>query len=134
MKRAVLIRTPVTGQTPGTLVMFDGTRKVIECKTLELPWKDNARNESCIPTGEYLVKKVHSPTFGECFEVANVENRSAILIHAGNFKRDTRGCILPGDGFKDIDGDGLVDVVNSKATLERIKNECDCFILKIIEL
>lgn len=134
MKKAVLIRTPVREQTPGILVILDGIEKVFECNTLELPWKGNKREESCIPAGEYLVKKVISPTFGECFEVTNVENRTAILVHPGNFKRDTRGCILPGDGFRDIDGDGLLDVVNSKITLERIKEKCDCFILKIIEL
>lgn len=134
MRKAVLIRTPIDGQTPGTLVMLDGEKKVLECKTLELPWKDNKRNESCIPVGAYLVKKVISPTFGECFEVTSVEERSAILIHAGNFKRDTRGCILPGESFKDIDGDGLIDVVDSKVALARLKRECDCFILKIVEL
>lgn len=114
--------------------MLDGVNMILTCKTLELPWKNNERNESCIPAGEYLVKKTRSITFGECFEVTNVENRSAILIHAGNYKRDTKGCILPGDEFKDIDGDGLIDVVNSKNTLERIIKECECFILKIVEL
>lgn len=134
MKKAVLIRTPVEGQTPGTLVMLDGGKKVLESKTLELPWKDNKKNESCIPVGSYLVKKVTSPTFGECFEVTGVEGRSAILIHAGNFRRDTRGCILPGVSFKDVDGDGLTDVIDSKVALDKLKKECDCFILKIVEL
>ena len=33
---------------------------------LELPWRDNARNRSYIPAGEYLVLLHRSPRFGRC--------------------------------------------------------------------
>lgn len=64
--------------------------------TLEDKWRNNERMVSCIPAGEYKVKRHKSPKFGECFEVQGVPNRSDILIHAGNTDVDTHGCILLG--------------------------------------
>lgn len=92
------------------------------CFTLELPWKFNKQNESCIPSGYYIVSKHESPTHGECLLVEGVPNRTWILFHAGNYTRDTKGCILPGEYIKDIDGDGVPDVANSGATMERLLN------------
>ena len=66
------------------------------CYTLELPWRDNARNDSCIPPGVYRLTKASSPRFAECFYVHDVPGRSGILIHPGNVLADTKGCILPG--------------------------------------
>lgn len=64
--------------------------------TLELPWKNNERNISCIPWGRYKVSWHVSPKFGETLHVYNTPSRSGIIIHAGNYARDTRGCILLG--------------------------------------
>ena len=61
--------------------------------TLELPWKENQDNISCIPYGIYICKKIKSPKFGVCYEVLNVPNREKILIHWGNFLKDILGCI-----------------------------------------
>ena len=103
MKKAVLIRVKQTGeQTLGYLSVFDSEKKVFECRTLELPARNNSRNISSIPAGEYLAKKVQSPTYGHVFEVLNVPGRSHILIHAGNFYSDTQGCILVGNAFREI--------------------------------
>lgn len=66
------------------------------CYTLELPWKNNARNISCIPLGEYQVYKANSLKYGACFRLNHVPDRDAILIHAGNYLTDTQGCILVG--------------------------------------
>ena len=52
--------------------------------TLERPWRDNRRGESCIPTGRYLCTRVNSPKFGMTWHVRNVPDRSEILFHAGN--------------------------------------------------
>ena len=30
------------------------------------------------------------------------------------------GCIAPGENYFDIDGDGLVDITNSKATMQKL--------------
>jgi len=108
-------------QTQGVLSIFNLEGKVIyKCNTLELGWKDNQRNISCIPTGSYKVVKHSSPRYKECFWVKNVEGRSEILIHAGNFFSDTRGCILPGRSHTDLDYDGFEDVTASRATLKEL--------------
>lgn len=64
--------------------------------TLELPWRDNRRNVSCIPAGTYTCRPVVSPRFRDVIEVCGVPGRSHILIHAGNTVIDTEGCILVG--------------------------------------
>lgn len=69
------------------------------CVTMELPYRDNNRNTSCIPTGVYNVTKYKSEKRGNTFWVHDVPNRSSILIHSGNFPKDTQGCILVGEKF-----------------------------------
>lgn len=88
--------------------------------TLELPWRNNAPRVSCIPAGRYDLVKRNSPKYGDHFHVLNVPNRSYILIHHGNYNRDTLGCILVGIGVKDINGDGELDVLNSRAAMKRL--------------
>lgn len=74
------------------------------CVTLEDAWKNNIKNLSCIPHGRYICGKVESPKFGTTFQVKDVPNRTAILIHAGNTEFDTEGCILLGSEFSEING------------------------------
>jgi 7-cyano-7-deazaguanine synthase in queuosine biosynthesis len=92
----------------------------VVAKTVELAWKDNARRISCIPIGTYTVVKRTSNKYGNHFHLINVPSRNMILIHSGNYYSDSLGCIIVGSDHKDIDKDGLVDVVNSKATLSRM--------------
>lgn len=68
-------------------------------KSFEDPWIENKQFISCIPTGSYLCKRIDSPKFGNVFQVDNVQNREKILIHKGNNKTDTQGCILVGMDF-----------------------------------
>ena len=72
--------------------------------TLELPWRDNRPFESCIPAGKYICKRTSTPHHGEVFEVQDVPDRSAILIHKGNLTQDTAGCILVGEEFGVLEG------------------------------
>ena len=109
-------------QTLGELSVYNDGELSYKCKTLELPWRDNKRSVSCIPAGGYEAVKYFSPSRGDCFLVKKVPGRSAILIHSGNYNRDTRGCILPGSGFADIDKDGLTDVIESKKTMKRLND------------
>ena len=109
-------------QTLGKLDVYDANQFLFSCYTLELPDKDNASNISCIPKGEYVVKPYHSAKYPNVYQIMNVENRDYILIHQGNYHTDIRGCIIVGDDTKDINGDGLLDVVNSKKTLEKLKD------------
>jgi hypothetical protein len=70
------------------------------CQTLELPYLDNQRSISCIPEGQYKVRlrtaKESSSRDYLHLLVQDVEGRSYILVHIGNFPKDTKGCILVG--------------------------------------
>jgi hypothetical protein len=102
-------------QTLGELIYGE-----FKCKTLELPWLNNERKISCIPSGEYNVIKRVSAKYGNHFYVTNVEDRSYILIHAGNYHQDTLGCILVGRAHQDINNDGHRDVTQSKPTMTQL--------------
>lgn len=67
------------------------------CATLELPWRGNQPNVSCIPCGVYTARRVNSPKYGDTFCIADVHGRGHILFHWGNFVRDTLGCVLLGE-------------------------------------
>lgn len=96
---ARLQRTPSTNQGTFGVLTF-GTQTV---RTLELPWRDNRRQVSCIPPGSYRCSIVQSPKFGRVYHVTSVPGRSAILIHAANLAGDAamgyttqlQGCIAP---------------------------------------
>ncbi len=110
-------------QTLGTLKVFDTSGNVIfECKTLELPWRDNKFQVSCIPNGSYKVVPRTSNKFYKHFHILDVDNRSLILIHRGNYHSDILGCVLVGQGLKDIDGDGYRDVTSSKQTMKALRD------------
>lgn len=94
-----------------------------ECFTLELPWLNNAQNISCIPAGTYECVKYHSPNHGYCIGIKNVAGRTQVLIHKGNFNRNTKGCILVGESLLDMNSDGEIDVSNSALTLDRLMGE-----------
>lgn len=93
--------------TPGVLMRG----KIPFAVTLELPWKENRRKESCIPAGLYKCLRVQSPRFGDTFEVTGVAGRSHILFHKGNTIDDTEGCILVAEEFGR--NGGALAVVNS---------------------
>jgi len=67
--------------------------------TLERPWADNERDISCIPAGRYRCRRLHSPKFGNTYEITEVPNRTHVLFHSGNTIEDTQGCILLGEEF-----------------------------------
>ncbi len=76
--------------------------------TLEPYHRENERNISCIPSGQYIMERVNSPTYGDTFEVTNVQGRSKILIHWGNLDDNTEGCILLGESLGLLNGDWAV--------------------------
>lgn len=88
----VLAREYLPEGTNGTLLLYG---KPI-CHTMELPWRDNRRNVSCIPAGRYRLRKYRSRRFGICLLVEGVPKRSGILFHAANdAATELRGCIAP---------------------------------------
>ena len=93
-----------------------------QCFIMEPSWKGNKRNKSCIPRESvYRIKLYDSHRFGRtCIALYDVENRDYICIHPGNYRHDTRGCLLPGVGCypkytKILDSipalDSLVDLI-----------------------
>ena len=100
-RRAILRRDRSGDQGTVGLLVADGLAPI---QVMEPPWRDNARNRSCIPPGAYDVLPHVSPRFGRCLLVTGVPDRSHILFHAGNlggdvdkgFRSHTAGCLLPG--------------------------------------
>jgi hypothetical protein len=103
------------------------------CKTLELPWRNNAistdpRFASCISEGIYLVAwQPAKPTRPyEYFRIMHVPGRhwhedikaSSCLFHRANKAEQLLGCVAPGSRHVDIENDGDVDIADSARKLE----------------
>ena len=64
--------------------------------SIELPWKDNLAQVSCIPEGRYELVKRWSLKFSRHLQVMNVSQRENILIHPANdAMHELKGCIAP---------------------------------------
>jgi len=109
-------------QTIGKFYLLDEeTQSVLKMwHSMELPWKNNQQNISCIPAGNYRGILHISPTFGPCIWIKDVEGRSEILIHPANFFYDLRGCIAIGKDLVDIDKDGHIDITTSRDSLTEL--------------
>lgn len=89
--------------------------------TLERPWRNNRKGESCIPVGEYTCIRVSSPKFGMTWMVRDVPGRSEILFHAGNIFTDSHGCILVAERFA-LWTNGSASIADSKAGMADLMN------------
>jgi hypothetical protein len=78
---------------------------VFVCYSLERPWLSNEKNVSCIPEGDYFLRRHDSPRFGDCFYLERISlgvslnqesYRTHILIHPANHVDQLLGCIAPG--------------------------------------
>ena len=98
--------------------------------TLEPPWLNNEPNKSCIPINIYRCSRKDSPKFGLTYEVEEVPNRSAILLHVGNYSPDTQGCILLGSGFMGS-GIGISDSERAFTLFRQIVKQHSSAILTI---
>lgn len=124
MQNVYIIRTNTSNQgTTGTLVTNG-----FQCFTLELPWRENKPNISCIPSGEYIIQIRQSPRFGKIYWVTKVKNRGYILIHSGNYAGDVNkgykshveGCLLLGSKFGILETQ--LAILNSRVTLRKFMN------------
>lgn len=102
------------------------------CVTLERPFVDangdglTDSNVSCIPAGVYTFHYRETSGHGyPVFELDGVPGRKNIQIHIGCLPRDSKGCILLGSHFGEVDyGDGKPDgkghgVTESHAAYDR---------------
>ncbi|MCH3883425.1 DUF5675 family protein [Tenacibaculum aquimarinum] len=129
MKKMVLYRNNYIGpEILGHLLVFEdlpsgGSKLIFDCKTLELEWKNNARNVSCVPSGFYNIEFEKSNRFNRrLWELKGVPGRSEAKIHVANYYTQIQGCIAVGDMHTKINGDGFLDVRNSANTLSRLHN------------
>ena len=114
----VLSRTYFPNGTNGKL---ESDGKFI-CYTIELPWKENETKVSCIPEGEYVIRKRYSRKYKWHLEVVDVPSRKGILLHpANNAQSELKGCIAP---VSKLSGAGL-GLMSRKAfvRLKRLVNK-----------
>ncbi len=97
-------------------------------KTLELPWRNNEKNISCIPAGRYKAVLHNSPKFGRCIKLLDVPERTDILIHAGNTTDDTEGCIIVGSEHIDNAVMSSRVALNKLLTIAELMSDDELFI------
>ena len=101
----VELMTVDSGAHKGTIsaLIVDDT---VCCWALELPWKDNHPNISCVPTGEYELRLEWSSKFNrELYELKGVSGRSECKFHIANRLHEIQGCISPGIMVRKIDNE-----------------------------
>lgn len=120
--KMLIIRTAQNEfQTIGTgLILDESGQALFVFRTLELAFRNNMREISCIPTGKYSVEKRTSVKYGSHFHVLGVSGRTFILIHVGNYHINTKGCILVGSEHKYLNTDKNLDVANSLQTMKKL--------------
>jgi len=81
------------------------SKTLFTCNTLEELWRDNQRDnpntpeaeESCIPPGDYFLRRRASSKFGVTpYVIGTQPARDYILIHKANTVEDILGCIAVG--------------------------------------
>ncbi len=87
-----LIRTYYPGGTTGRIL----SQGSLLTYCIELPWKNNHTQVSCIPEGRYRVTQRYNEHFGMHFQVMDVPGRQDICIHPANDAMlELKGCIAP---------------------------------------
>ena len=121
MKIVIDRYAPEEKQTIGSFYLLqDNGTTIHRWDSLELPYLDNQKYISCIPTNTYIAIKHDSPKFGDCLWLQDVVNRSEILVHRLNFNEDTLGCIGIGRFLKDLNNDGLIDITDSGESIKEL--------------
>lgn len=138
LKHLTLNRTSTSDQ--GTIgQLFDNGQ--FKKWVIELPWKDNTPNISCIPHGNYIAVPHRYRGRINSFRLLDVPNRSSVLIHNGNFAGDktlnykthSAGCLIIGSYIGYIKKQ--IAVLSSRVALRGLVNYIDnCqFLLSIRE-
>jgi hypothetical protein len=132
-----IFRTPSgdDGTFGNLLIASSGFR----CRTVELPWRDNAPDISCIPPGTYIGRWLWSQKHLRfLFHLVGVPGRDVIEIHSANLAGDVSkgfvsqllGCLAPGKDVAEFThgvppaGDlDQMGVTESKTTLSALHKQ-----------
>lgn len=117
MKELILERIYSNDATLGELKDEQGRHL---CYTLEETWRNNIKGNSCIPEGSYTTASHEGSHFHDVWQILNVKDRSAVLIHTGNTTLDTEGCILVGERMGS--SNGMPAVLDSRVAMAALKN------------
>lgn len=103
------------------------------CVTLEPPYRHKkVMGDTRIPPGRYEVVLVYDNQTAKNYKqrfgidgvpyIKDVPNFTGILMHIGNFKRDTEGCILVGDRLQInvVNGFDRQKILNSTSTFRKL--------------
>lgn len=107
----------------------------VVAKTLELPWKGNSRSISCIPEGKYIVRR-NPPKEDRpysYFRFDKVPGRSGILIHRGVKPLHSKGCILVGSRFANVESNEPILESSGVKLQWLVDNLPEDFVLEIIK-
>ena len=96
-----LIRDIDNGKSTLGRLYLVGQEDEFLCYTLENHWEENTPRVSCIPEGCYGMGTKEYGRYWDKYQLPipilhDVPGRSQILIHPGNYPKDTLGCILVG--------------------------------------
>jgi hypothetical protein len=102
-----LLRTQKTELSTISHLLIDGThecfmiedtdRGLKQTMSLEEIQKLKIHGKTAIPEGRYQVVIAFSPRFKRVLpRLLNVTGYDGVLMHIGNYPRDTEGCLLPG--------------------------------------
>ena len=99
-------------------------RGLLLCLTLEDVVREGPKvyGQTAIPFGRYEVRMRATSKFGTTPELLDVPGFTGILIHAGNHRGDTLGCILTGMS-RIVRDDGSQYVYRSREALGIVKDE-----------
>lgn len=107
MDRLIILRDPSTDQgTPGSAeLVHPAGVELWSGLSLELPWRDNKSDLSCVPDGLYVATLRPTSKFGyPVYMLEAVPGRVACELHIGNWagditlgwKSDVEGCTIFG--------------------------------------
>ena len=115
-------------QTLGVLTVADQD-VIAEFATLEPPHRYGPAGgpvkPTCIPAGTYPIAH-RRPAQSARFDyphliVEDVPGFTGVLVHSGNWTRDTTACILPGMRFGQLDqGASRAEVIESRRALQQL--------------
>lgn len=104
------------------------TIRVYLCDTLEPTYRNLAREKkiegkTSIPFGTYEIEMRMSAKYRMTMPyLKNVPFFKGIMIHSGNFPKDTHGCILVGVNPPPTKGGAVAKVINSRMWMHMLRN------------